>query len=375
MINVYEPYLNESNLEHAHKALDSTWISSRGEYITEVESILSNYYSVDDFNRGKALLTSNGTTALHLCARLLDKAYPKIKKIIVPNNVYVAAWNAFLFDKKYELEAIDADIDTWNVDLDALYSKLSSEDLEETALLVVHNIGNIVNVPKIKRDFPNLVIIEDNCEGFFGEYEGMPSGSASFTSAISFFGNKNITSGEGGAIIASERYHDYLFSLRGQGQSSTRFIHDELGYNYRITNVQAAILYGQFDDMTIIKSLKNKVFDQYKKNLKHIVDYGDLKLQTIDPDTKHSQWMFGVRIPNNKSYIDIEKYFKSNHIEVRPMFYPINQHAHLKNIKCNSSSVAKQLNNECVILPSYPTLKDHEICHITNTLKAYILAK
>ena len=124
--------------------------------------------------------------------------------------------------------------------------------------------------------------------------------------------------------------------------------------------------------MNKIKSLKTKVFNQYKKNLKNV---SEIKLQVSDPDTKHSQWMFGVRIPGNKSYIDIEKFFKSNHIEVRPMFYPINQHAHLKHIKYDSIDVASKLNNECVILPSYPTLKDHEICHITNTLKAYIISK
>jgi perosamine synthetase len=370
MIPVYKPYLTKENIKYAHDAIDSTWISSKGEFILKIEEFLSRFYNIGDARINSALTTSNGTTALHLIARLLKEKYPKINKIITPNNCYVAAWNAFLFDKNYQLQTVDADLDTWNINIELLYDLLSKSDLETTALLLVHNLGNIINVPQILRDWPGLVIIEDNCEGLMGKYGSYQSGSLSFASAISFFGNKNITSGEGGAIITSNNHQGYLYKLRSQGQSDIRFVHDELGYNYRMTNIQAALLYGQLENYNYIQQRKNDVFYLYKYLLK---DVDGIEFQCIDKNTTHSNWMFGVRLKKNKNFSNIENFFKSQYIEVRPMFYSIDSHKHLQNIDSfGGVQIAKQLNNECVILPSYPELKDHEIQHIVNTLILYI---
>src|SRR5208283_5123863 len=117
------------------------------------------------------LPVNNGTSACHLVAKSVSKK--QIFDIIIPDNVYVAAWNAFLFD------ALDKAI--------TLYP--------HAAVLIVHNIGNVMNVPELKRKYPKTLFVEDNCEGFLGKYEGVFSGTKSHTSAISFFGNKNITSG------------------------------------------------------------------------------------------------------------------------------------------------------------------------------------
>jgi perosamine synthetase len=365
MIPIYAPYLNENILKYAHQAIDSTWISSKGRFLEEATYDIANFYE----HRKLPLLCSNGTTAMHLLARCLKKYHPHIKKIIVQNNVYVAAWNAFLFDQSYELEAVDASVDTWNYDLDLLYDVLGKQNIEETALLVVHNVGNIINVPKIQRDWPGLVVVEDNCEGFGGTYEDMRSGEAAVFSAISFFGNKNITSGEGGAIILNtQEEHDFAFCLHGQGQSSKRFIHDELGYNYRMTNIQAAILHGQMLAYSEIADKKRKLFAAYQSLLENVED---VVLPQIEPGTTHSNWMFGIRVLNG-NYSDMESFFNERAIEVRPMFYPMTSHKYLGHIKQNGLKVAKQLNQECLILPSYPDLKDHEIYHVVQTLKCYV---
>lgn len=369
MIPVYKPYLPTEVLKHAHEALDSTWISSKGPYITNVEKILSEMHTVSDVRINVATTTNNGTTAMHLVARLLKKNKPNITTIIVPNNVYVAAWNAFLFDKNYTLEAVEADPYTWNYDMDKLYEVLATKDLETTALLVVHNMGNVVNVPKIQRDWKGLVVVEDNCEGLFGKYEDKPTGSVSLAAAISFFGNKSVTSGEGGAVIADNHDQGFLYTLRSQGQSEDRYIHNELGYNYRMTNVQAALLYGQLSMRDKIFRMKKNVFSMYKDLLLNI---DEVQIQQKDPNTKHSKWMFGIHV-NGGDYYEVEKFFNANHIEVRPMFYPIHRHSYLRDIKVHGGcDVATTLNKECVILPSYPELQDHEIAHVVNTLKQYL---
>ncbi len=171
MIPIYKPYLNKENLKYAHEAIDSTWVSSQGKYLDYVKNELKSFLGCN-----KIILTNNGTTATHLLSLALKYKYPHITKIIVPNNVYVAAWNSFLFDKNYELIPIDANLESWNIDVEKIGDKLD----ENTAILIVHNIGNIINVSELKKKFPNTVIMEDNCEGFLGKYNDKFSGTDSF---------------------------------------------------------------------------------------------------------------------------------------------------------------------------------------------------
>ena len=363
MIPVYKPFLTKKSLEYAHKALNSGWISSHGKYIEIVKDKLQDLLNVKH-----VLLTNNGTSATHLVAKCLKYKYPNIQNIIVPNNVFVAAINSFLFDKEFKLYANDASLETWN---------MSFENLQDPeAILVIHNIGNIINIENIKNMYPNAVIVEDNCEGFLGKYDKKKySGSLSLASSISFYGNKNLTSGEGGAFITNDAdIFEYARCIHGQGYSDTKFLHKELGYNYRITNIQAAILLGQLEIMPDIMKKKNDLFQCY---FNHFSKIHNVKLQKIDFETEPANWMFGVRVIGGNFQI-AKSIFEKNKIEIRPIFYPIDMHSHLEK---NSSIVfnydkklnnAKLLNNECIILPSYPDLKKDEIKHIFKTFKEYI---
>ncbi len=361
MIPVYKPFFTKKSLSYAHDALDSTWISSQGKYIDLATEKLKEILNVKNL-----LLVNNGTSATHLVAKALHKKYPQIKNIIAPNNVYVAAWNSFLFDKNYKIQTIDANLNTWNIEESKIKNK------KDHALLVVHNLGNIINVPNLKEKYPDLIYVEDNCEGLFGKYNNKYSGTESFASSISFFGNKNITSGEGGAVIINDDdIFQYIKCAHGQGQSSKRFIHSELGYNYRITNVQAAILLGQLEILDEILEKKKNIFFKYKKELSSI---DNIMLQEESKNTSHSNWMLGIRIAGNVSYEKVELFFKSKGIEIRPMFYPASTHHHLLNnnkIKLNSEVNAKILNKECIILPSFPDLSNSEINYIIESVKDY----
>lgn len=362
MIPIYKPYFTEANLKYAHDAINSGWVSSQGEYLelakNKLKEILGCKYLI---------LTNNGTTATHLLAIALKFKYPHIKRIIVPNNVYVAAWNSFLFDKNYELIPIDADLETWNANLSTIEPHLD----ESTAILVVHNIGNVVNVPLLKQKFPNTVILEDNCEGAFGKYEEKYTGTECFASSISFFGNKSLTSGEGGAFITNDsEVFEYINVVKNQGQSDIKFVHNCLGYNYRMTNIQAAILYGQLLDFDYIIKQKQHIYKTYIDNLKELKN---IKFQKIESNTTHSMWMFGVRFCNFS--VDIKKklelYLFENQIDTRPMFYDINSHIHLSNIPSDNTN-AKILSNEVLILPSFPNLTDGQILFICTKIKSFL---
>jgi perosamine synthetase len=361
MIPIYKPYLNESSIKYAHDAIDSGWISSQGKYLDYSKNKFKEIINCD-----KVILTNNGTTATHLMSIALKYKYPNINRIIVPNNVYVAAWNSFLFDKNYELIPIDANLDTWNFEIDKIEPHLN----ENTAILVVHNIGNVVNIPELKRKFPNTVIMEDNCEGFLGKYESKYTGTESFVSSVSFFANKTITSGEGGAFITSdEEVFNYINTVKNQGQSNTKFIHNVLGYNYRMTNIQASILYGQMKILNLILEKKDEVFYEYHRQLK---DLEFVKFQKNEINTEHSKWMFGVRFDNldKLKKKELELYLFESGIDNRPMFYDITKHNYLSSHKCEIKN-AEILQEQCLILPSFPELTKSQITYITNKIKSF----
>lgn len=367
-IPIYKPYLPKKSLSYAHDAIDSTWLSSQGKYIKMAQEKLQELLDVK-----YVLPLNNGTSACHLMAKSLYKKINTNDKhaILVPDNVYAAAWNAFLFDKNYELISIKTDLNTWNFDLKDLDNKLIL--YPEASVLIVHNIGNVINVPELQKKYPDTMFVEDNCEGFLGKYNGKYSGTESFASAISFFGNKHITSGEGGALITNDE-NTYLYTkcVQSQGQSNKRFIHSELGYNYRITNIQSAILYGQLDVIPQILTLKNDIFTKYRNALK---DREDVLIQKVETNTEHSNWMFGVRVPGNPSYEITEDYFKNNGIEIRPMFYPITEQKYIidnADVFLSDCNNAALLNKESFILPSFPELSKAEQKHILKTLEDYV---
>ena len=354
MIPVYKPYFTKESLRYAHEAIDSTWISSHGNYLSLVEEKLKNITKTK-----YVILTNNGTSATHLVAHALKFKYPHIQNLFVPANSYIASWNMFIINPVYNLIPIDADINTWNIDKSQLYEK------ENTAILIVHNINSIINVLELKRLFPNTIFIEDNCEGFLGKYEDIFSGNASIAYSVSFFGNKNITSGEGGAFFTNdEEIYEKINKIRSHGFTHKKFIFNGIGYNYRMTNVQAALLYGQLLLLNEIKERKNEVFETYKKELNHPL----IEFQKIEDNTEPSNWMFGIRIKNINTKKDkFISYLSYNDIETRPMFPPINYHSHFSYFG-NNFPISKELYESVIILPSYCELTKNEIKYISKTI-------
>lgn len=319
-------------------------------------------------NGSSTILMFNGTCATHMAFKALKLKVPNLRKIIVPNNVYVAAWNSMLMDQdNLSLVPIDADESTWCVDREKLDQELRNSDPEETGVLVVHNVGNIVNVPALRAKWPEFNFIEDNCEGLFGKYESLPTGTKSLAASISFYANKTVTCGEGGALIVNDA--DVMSVLErqySQGQTSIRYVHDILAYNYRITNIQSSLLISQLSIKDEILNKKEKIFEFYKNNLsKHFLS------QIEEPGTQHSKWMFAVRLRGSNYHNDISK--SLNGFETRPMFYPMSSHSHLsKFCKPDDEVVAKLLSDECFMLPSHPGLEEKDLHFIVESMNKVV---
>ena len=373
MIPIYKPYLPKKSLQYAHEAIDSGWISSQGKYTSQVEDILK------DRNQSKfAILTNSGTSATHLLSIGLKYKYPDIDTLVVPNGVYVAAWNSFMMSEEYRFRVAEMDPGTWNSNYtDAIHEEHSLKDIaphldhaRRIAVLVVHNLGNIVNVPTIKNSVSGwtnrTVFVEDNCEGFLGSYEGKPSGSSSLVSSVSFFGNKTITSGEGGAVFTDdEEVYLRLNSVKNQGHASKNYIFDKLGYNYRMTNVQAGILLGQLEILDEILEKKKTIFDIYKKQLSTIPE---IEIQQIENGTEHSNWMFAIKCKTILAE-NLQLYLYQNKIDSRSMFPPINAHKHLKDYP--NDGIAMDLWKTVLMLPSYPGLTKDEVLLICDKIKNF----
>jgi len=367
MIHIYNPNINNYK-KSALKAVEDGWISNHGKYIE-----LANNKLKEITNTKYSILMANGTCATHCLFLSLKFKYPNITKMYVPNNCYIAAWNAALMEYNIEqLEVMNMDINTWNISTNEDYIKSLDEN---SAVLIVHNLGNIVNVPRLKLIRPDLIFIEDNCEGMFGKYENSYSGmsESSICSSCSFYGNKIITTGEGGAFFTQhEDIYKYIKSVYSQGMSETKYLHNLHAYNYRMTNIEGGFLYDQLNDIENILENKYKIFQNYDNLFEELVKLEKIKLMNIEDNTKNSPWIFSLRIiGNTRSIEETTQFFRENNIDIRPFFYPINAHEHLKTIE-NNDEVSYLLNNEIIMIPSSPNITYEEQKQVVDVVYKFI---
>lgn len=359
MIPIYKPYKLDTSIEYTNDAIKSTWISIRGKYIDlcidKIKQITNSKY---------VILTMCGTIALHCAILTLKKFYPNISKIYVPNNVYISLWNMLISEYDVSMiEALDCDINTWNLDENIVLS------LDKNSVLfVVHNIAGIVNVDKMKKLRPDIIYFEDNCEGFLGKYNNKLTGTSSVAMTLSFNMNKAVTSGQGGAFVTNDKdIYDYICAVSLNGSTGEKYKYKYRGGNYRLTNLQAAVLYSQFELIDEIQKKKIEIFNYYKKKLVHPLIY----IQKINNDTLSSYWYFALGIRDSSGYNVIKNYMNQKNIEIRPLFYPINTHIHLKNIKYDSLKNAKILNQEVFLIPYYPSITKDIQDYIINIILEY----
>lgn len=360
MIKIYEPYINNKQAkEFLSDVIDSGWLGHTGKYV----ELCTDYF--EKLFDCHCLLTANGTLATELLHEAVKFKYPDPKDLITQDNVFVAVWNSAVRSNAYELiEILPTDEKTLNFKSSDLNKNICA--FMPTVLKVVHNVGNVVNVPKLKREFPNLVIIEDNCEGLFGKYEGKFTGTEAFCSSVSFFSNKTITSGEGGMFITKDReVFDYIKSLHSHGQTSERYVHDKFATNCRITNMQAAVLWSQIQTLPEILHKKATIFEKYRNFCEN--SNGFYQFQESDPDTTHANWMFAMK--SGKSFAELSEFLMKAGIETRPMFYPTTTHSHL-DVKPHHK-VRAIVFDSWIMLPSHPGLLAAEQEYIFEKLEEF----
>lgn len=330
------------------KAIADGWISSQGEFIKKAELACRELVGAP-----YVVLVNNGTSATHLLYKSLKFKYPTLQKIYVPDYVFAAVWNCALYEYTPEqLSVLKIDPVTLNMCEDEEYiSSLESN----SAVVIVHNVGNVINVPRLQRLRPDIVFVEDCCEAFLETYEGSMVGTRSLCSAVSFFANKIITTGEGGLWYTNDKeLYTFIYKSCHHGMTEERYIYDVIGYNYRMTNLQAALLCDQISDISAIVQRKRNVRDTYVR----LLNGTDYKPSTT------GMWMFIVR-STCESYHDIQLRLARCGVDTRPMFYDIHTHAHLRSIVADQQDI---YHSQLCMLPSSPRLSVFDQTYIIHSL-------
>ena len=359
---LYEPLLGNDEKKFVQDCLKSNWISSKGKYISKFEKQFSKFINIK-----YSLSVSNGTAALHLA--LLALHLKKSDEIIVPTFTYISPVNAIKYiDSKVKF--LDSNLDTWQIDIDQLEKNISKKT---KAIIVPHLYGQMCNLQKLKRICKNkkIYLIEDCAEAFGCYYKKKHLGTFGDISTFSFFGSKTITTGEGGMVCTNNKqFAERIYKLKMVGVVKNRYYwHDIIGYNYRMTNICAAIGLGQLKIAKNILKKKINVFNNYKYFLRNI----NIRMNKELPHTKSSFWLINIFVNSKKTRDGLAKYLKKNKIETRNTFNPVHKMPMYKNLsKRKIFSNANILSDTGLSLPSGPSLKKEEIKNICSLVINYL---
>ncbi|RZI43615.1 DegT/DnrJ/EryC1/StrS aminotransferase family protein [Herbaspirillum sp. HC18] len=358
MIPVYQPYLTGREKEYVNQCLDSTWISSRGEFISRFESQFAGYIQAQH-----ATSVCNGTVALHLALAALGLNTGD--EVIVPTLTYVASVNTIVQTGATPV-FVDSLESTWQIDPEDVRRKITRRT---KAVMAVHLYGlpcDMESLVALCNEY-GLYLVEDCAEAFGTYYKGRHVGTFGDIATFSFFGNKTITTGEGGMVVMrTAELHDKAYHLKTQGVSPVReYWHDVVAYNYRMTNICAAIGLAQLEHADGIIGKKREIASWYQKGL------AGLPLRTHEEvsDTRHSFWMCSLALGAAEQREPLREFLKSAGVETRPVFHP----AHTLPPYATGASfpVAESLSVRGMNLPSYPALSRAEVNDICGLIRQF----
>ncbi|HPN32010.1 MAG TPA: DegT/DnrJ/EryC1/StrS family aminotransferase [bacterium] len=364
-IPVSQPIFLGNEKKYLINCIDTGWISSLGKYISVFEKKFSNYCGVK-----YGVAVANGTVALHLLLKTLD--INKNDEVIIPDLTFIATANAVSYTGAKPV-MIDSDMDSWNINVDLIERYITPKT---KAIIAVHLYGQPCNMKKIlyiARKY-NLLLIEDCAEAHGAEFDNKKIGSFGVGGCFSFYGNKVITSGEGGMIVTNnKKIFEKLLFLRDHAMSTKkRYYHSEIGFNYRMTNLQAAVGLAQLEKIDKILNLKNEIEKEYIENL---ADIGNIKFQKIFYDRKKICWLFSALVNENKTKNrnGLINHLLKNNIDSRPFFIPM---TNLPPYYCKrKNSNALFLSKKGINLPSSINICESQIKYICKKIKNYFFVK
>tara|TARA_B110000003_G_scaffold271096_1_gene304648 strand:+ start:935 stop:2083 length:1149 start_codon:yes stop_codon:yes gene_type:complete len=379
MIPLSVPNIIGNEWKYVKDCLDTGWISSAGEYVDKFEE------SVRAYTGSKyAVACMNGTAGLQISLQVAGVSNDDI--VITPNLTFVATLNAVTY-LGAQIILIDICKNTWQLDIDLLQKwlkentktklingqKITIEKLSGKkigAVMPVYVLGGFVDIEKLLKISKTygIPIVEDSTEALGSFKNGKHAGTFGAAGVISFNGNKIISTGGGGMILTNNKE----IAIRAKHITTTakvdplNYFHDEVGYNYRLVNVLAAIGFAQMENFEMILNRKKEIDSLYRKELSGI---GDIIFQENEDDSHPNCWLFTFRTKRKRELL---LYLNSKKIQSRPFWTPMNDLPMYKDlIYISENDVSNNIFNECISIPSSSNLTDSDQRKVISEIKKF----
>ena len=374
MILLSGPNIAGNEWKYVKDCLDTGWVSSVGAYVSQFENMVAEYAGAK-----YGVATSSGTTALHVS--MILEGIGQGDYVIVPNITFVASINSIKYTGADPI-LMDVDPNTWQMDLDLLEKFLTEEcsageeglvytknGRRVKAIMPVHVLGNICDMDRLLRlaEQFGLTIIEDSTEALGSYYKGKHAGSFGKFGCFSFNGNKIITCGGGGVIVTDdEELAKKAKHLTTQAKAdSFEYYHDEVGYNYRLVNVSAAIGVAQMEQLPGFIERKHQIAKHYMDELGGI---GDIEFQQVSADVNPNWWLFTFKSAKQR---EILAALNAKKMQSRPFWIPMNQlPMYQGELYYNQTDQSNEIYKVCLSIPCSSYLTDEELVQISDTIKS-----
>ena len=358
-IPIYQPSLSGNEKRYVLECLDTTWISSKGRFIPEFEGRFASHCGVSH-----ATSVCNGTVALHLA--LVTLGVGTGDEVIVPSLTYVASVNAITYTGATPV-FVDSLPDTWQMDPADVERKINPRT---RAIMAVHLYGHpcdMAALQSLARQH-HVYLVEDCAEAIGTSFQGRHVGGFGDIGTFSFYGNKSITTGEGGMVVTNDpTLNDRAVHLRGQGLAIHRqYWHDVIGYNYRMTNICAAIGLAQLEQVDGFLARKRQIAQRYRAGLQGL----DVEFHAEVGEVRHSYWMCSLLVSHAVDRDRLREHLERAGVETRPLFYPVHTMP-MYAARFRSLPVAEDLGRRGINLPSWPGLSDEQVDSVCRLVRQF----
>lgn len=379
MIPLSIPELAGNEWKYVKDCLDTGWISSAGSYVNQFEKMIAEYAGAK-----YGIACMNGTAGLHI-AQILS-GIEADDYVLVPNITFIATLNAIKYTNAKPI-LIDVNPSDWQMDLDLLarfleenttiqktdsgtFCLLKATNKPIKAIMVVHVLGNMGNMDKLQEIAQkyHLTIIEDSTESLGSFYKGKHSGGFGKFGVFSFNGNKIISTGGGGVIVTDdEELAKKAKHITTQAKASPEeYYHDEIGFNYRLVNVLAAIGVAQMEQFPDF--LKNKhQMDAFYRN--ELAGVGDIEFQQVSPDVSPNCWLFTFKTSKMRELL---KFLNENGVMCRPFWVPMNQLPMFKDdLYVSEENHSAAIYESCISIPSSAGITHEQLQEVVTKIKLF----
>lgn len=364
MIPVNEPLISKNAIRYVTDCLKTGWISSAGKYLKEFEKNFAEFLGIKH-----AITTTSGTTALHLA--LLALGIKKGDEVILPSHTMMASAAAIVYTGATPV-LVDVERDTWNMDVKLVEKKITKKT---KAIMPVHIYGHPVNMDPVialARKY-HLSMVEDAAESTGAEYKGRLTGTIGDIGCFSFYANKIITTGEGGMVVTNnDKIANHARILKDLAHSpKKRFLHEEIGYNFRMTNMQAALGVAQLEEIEKYIKKKRWMAALYKERLSKIEG---LTLPVEHNWAKNVYWMYGILVEKEFGITRNEfmQKLSGKGVDTRTFFIPMHKQPALIKLglfKGEKYPVSDEIGRRGLYLPSGLAITEEQIEIVCKAVK------